>query len=94
MREGRAAALILNVHVQPRAGNTAYAGHYGERIKIRLQAPPVSGAANRALIQWLASEFDVPASAIQLLSGKTGRDKRLAVVHPRRFPPWFCDPRD
>lgn len=91
--ERRGDALILKVHVQPRAAKTEYAGRHGARIKIRLHAPPVDGEANRVLIKWLAAEFGVPAAAVQLLSGATHRDKRLAIAGPRQVPAWLADYR-
>ncbi len=89
--ERRGDALVLNLHVQSRAARTGYAGRHGGRIKVRLKAPPVDGAANQALAAWLALEFDVPSSAVRFLAGVRSRDKQIAIAHPRRFPPWLSD---
>jgi uncharacterized protein (TIGR00251 family) len=48
-------------------------------VKIRIAAPPVDGAANEALIRFLADALGVPKSAISIASGAAGRRKRLAV---------------
>jgi uncharacterized protein (TIGR00251 family) len=48
-------------------------------IAIKLQAPPVEGAANAALLRFVAKRLGVPASAVQLLRGHTSRHKQIAV---------------
>ena len=48
-------------------------------IAIKLQAPPVEGAANAALLRFVAKRLGVPASAVQLLRGHTSRYKQIAV---------------
>ena len=55
-------------------------GRHGDAIKIRIKAPPVDGAANEELIRFLAKRFGVPRSAVQLLSGGSSRDKRVAIA--------------
>lgn len=78
--------LILNVRVQPRAASDAFAEYNDEYIKIRITAPPVDGKANEHLIAYLARAFKVAKSAIRLLSGKTGRNKRLLIQQPKMLP--------
>ena len=48
-------------------------------IVIKLQAPPVEGAANAALVRFVAKRLGVPASAVKLLWGHTSRHKQIAV---------------
>jgi uncharacterized protein (TIGR00251 family) len=71
--------LILVVHVQPRAKRTEVAGWHGDAIKVRVAAPPAGGAANEALIRFLAERLGIPQSAVSLVSGAGGRRKRVAV---------------
>lgn len=73
-------AAILQVRVQPRASRDALAGWQGGALKIRLTAPPVDGAANAALIAFLAEQLGVRRGEISLLSGDTGRSKRLEIA--------------
>ena len=79
--------LWLDVHVQPRAKQDAMVGAHGDRLKIRITAPPVDGAANAHLVRFLADCFGVPASAVEIVSGVGGRDKRIRIRAPRRLPP-------
>ena len=51
-----------------------------DAIRLRLRAPPVDGAANDALIRFLAAKLNVPRSAVKLVSGLTGRTKLVAVT--------------
>ncbi|NTV10570.1 MAG: DUF167 domain-containing protein [Zoogloea sp.] len=72
-------SVTLTLHVQPGARKTELAGLHGEAIKLRLSAPPVDGKANAALCAFFADFFDVPKSAVSLLTGDTSRAKRLRV---------------
>ena len=67
------------VRVLPRARNTEAAGRRGDRLVIRLAAPPVDGAANDALIEFLASTLHVPRRAVRIVSGERTREKRVAI---------------
>lgn len=72
--------ILLNVKIIPNAPRSKVDGMLGDLLKIRIQAPPVDGKANAALLKFLAQELDVPASNLTVLSGHTGRIKRIAVA--------------
>ena len=69
----------LELHVQPGAKRTEVTGMHGERIKIRLAAPPTEGRANAALIEFLAEAFGVARRDVTILSGMKSRDKRVLI---------------
>jgi uncharacterized protein (TIGR00251 family) len=69
----------LDVRVIPRARKTEIAGERGGAIVVRLAAPPVEGAANEALVAFVAEWLAVPRRAVHILSGERSRRKRLAV---------------
>ena len=48
-------------------------------LRVRLRAPPIDGRANDALLRLVASSLSVPPSTIELVSGASGRVKRLRV---------------
>ena len=77
--------VSLTLQVQPRAKRTEVVGIHGDALKVRLQAPPVDGAANTALLEFLADALRVPGSAVSLHSGKSSRRKvvRVLGVSPR-----------
>ncbi|WP_339462505.1 DUF167 family protein [Pseudomonas sp. EA_105y_Pfl2_R69] len=78
--------LILDCHLQPKASKDEFAGLHGERIKIRLTAPPVDGKANARLLAFLAEAFAVGKSQVSLESGQQSRQKRVRIRQPRHFP--------
>jgi hypothetical protein len=71
--------LVIEVRVQPRAARSELAGRHGERLRIRLQAPPVDGRANAALVEFIADAFGLPRARVVIEHGLTGRDKRLRL---------------
>jgi uncharacterized protein len=75
-----ATGVVLRLRVQPRASLEGVAGVTADAIRLRLTAPPVDGAANEALIRFLAASLNVPRTAVQLVSGRTGRTKLVAVT--------------
>ena len=78
--------MILRVRIQPRAAQDEIAGLYGDRLKVRITAPPTDGRANEHLRAFLAKEFGVPKTRVTLLSGANSRDKRLRIEDPQRIP--------
>jgi len=69
----------FSVRVQPRASKTELAGIHGDALKIRLSAPPVDGAANDALVEFLAETFAVPRRNVRLVSGESSRSKIVEI---------------
>ena len=70
----------INLRIVPRASKDGIQGVLGDALKIRLCAPPVDGKANRALVEFLAETLDVPPSRVAILSGETGRSKRVLIA--------------
>ena len=75
-----AGGVRLRLRVQPRASREELAGLAGGAIRIRLTAPPVDGAANEALVRFLASRLEVSRSAVELVGGRSGRSKLVEVT--------------
>ena len=73
------ADLVLDVRVQPRAASSGLAGLHGERLRVRLQAPPVDGRANAALVEFMADLFGIPRARVTIEHGLAGRDKRVRL---------------
>ena len=68
------------LYCQPGARQTQCVGLHDGKPKIQLKAPPVDGAANKALIAFLAEVWGVPKSAITIALGASGRTKRVEVA--------------
>ncbi|MEJ2360574.1 MAG: DUF167 family protein [Gammaproteobacteria bacterium] len=71
--------LLLNISVQPRAARDEICGILGDKLKIRITAPPVDGKANTHLIAFLAKQCGVARSHVSLVSGESSRQKRLRL---------------
>ena len=78
--------LLLFIRVQPRASHNEIVGPHGERLKIRITAPPVDGKANALVQKFLAQAFGVTKADVHLLSGESGRDKRFRIKGPQYLP--------
>ena len=76
--------LEIRVHAQPGARRTEAVGVHAGAIKIKLQARPVEGAANDALLEFLAAALQVPRRQCVLISGETSRQKRVRIEAPDR----------
>ena len=74
--------IVLDVSVSPNAKKTEVVGWHDGALRIRLNAPPVDGAANEALRRWLADEIKLTLANVTLLRGATGRRKQLALNGP------------
>ncbi len=79
-------ALLLELQVQPGAASDGFVGLHGQRLKVRIAAPPVDGRANQHLVEFLARSFDVPRARVVLLRGESGRSKSVRVEAPGRIP--------
>ena len=75
-------ATAIPVYATPRAGRTEIAGEREGALWVRLAAPPVQGAANEVLLRLLAGRLGVAWGDLRLLSGATGRRKRVTVGLP------------
>jgi uncharacterized protein (TIGR00251 family) len=72
--------VVIDVRVIPRARKSEIGGEREGAIVVRLAAPPVEGAANDALIEFLAGLLDLPRRNVRILSGERGRRKRIAIA--------------
>jgi len=74
--------LELRVRAQPGARRTRIQGMHGDSIKIRVAAAPVEGAANQALLEFVAEALHVPKGRCVLTHGAASRQKRVLVQAP------------
>lgn len=72
--------LVLTLHIQPRASRNEICGVQDNALKIRLTSPPVDGVANKLCREFLSDLFDVPKSAVEIISGETSRHKRVRIA--------------
>jgi hypothetical protein len=77
--EQRGTVIRVGVHVQPRASRSEIVGIHGTALKVRLQAPPVEGAANEALVSLLAERLGVARRSVHVVAGTTSRAKTVEI---------------
>jgi uncharacterized protein (TIGR00251 family) len=72
--------VILKVYLQPKASKNEIVGPYRDGIKVRVTAAPVEGKANEALLQFLAKEFGVTPSSVEIVRGHRSREKVVRIA--------------
>jgi uncharacterized protein len=78
--------LLLFCHLQPNASKNEFSGLYGDRLKLRIKAPPIDGKANALLIDWLSEEFSVAKNQVRIEQGELGRQKNIRICAPKKLP--------
>jgi hypothetical protein len=75
--------VLVRLYIQPKASRSEISGQYGDgdliRLKVRVAAPPVDGAANEELIRFLRGLTGLPASRIHLIRGESSRAKDILL---------------
>jgi uncharacterized protein (TIGR00251 family) len=71
------AGLQVRLHVVPRAKRCEISGTHNGALKVKVSAPPVDDAANRAIIEFFSTLLQIPKSRITILAGRKSRDKTL-----------------
>ena len=80
-RESRIATVLhLTVRVIPRASRSGIAGTRDGALLVRLQSPPVEGAANAELVEVLAKAFNLPKRDVSIESGQRSKLKRVSIA--------------
>ena len=75
----RAGTLRFDVRVQPRASKDEITGVPQGAPRVRLRAPPVDGAANDALVIFLAGELGLSRREVRIVSGHGSRSKVVEI---------------
>ncbi len=75
-----ATGYVVAVHAQPGAKRSEISGLHGERLKVRVAAPPLEGRANEALIEFLAQRLGLPRSKLRVSKGLQARAKLVEIA--------------
>lgn len=79
-------AVVLRLFIQPKSSGDRIVGAHGDEIKVAITAPPVDGQANAHLIRFIAKQFGVAKSRVNIEKGELGRHKQLRIAAPQRIP--------
>jgi uncharacterized protein (TIGR00251 family) len=71
--------ITIAVRVQPGARKSEILGVHGSELKLRVATPPVDGAANAALIDFIAECLMVRRTEVNLIRGSRSRSKILKI---------------
>ena len=71
--------VTFTIKVLPRSSRNEIVGEQEGMLRVKLTAPPVEGAANKMLVNFIASKLKVSKSSVTILSGETGRTKTISV---------------
>lgn len=77
--EERVEGIIIAVRAQPGARRTAITGEHDGALRIAVTTAPEKGQANKAIVKILSKSFQLPKSAIELVSGTTSRQKKFLL---------------
>ena len=73
-------AVTLDIAVKPRSSREGVGPIQGDRLCVAVNAPPVDGKANEAVVRVLAQTFKVARSAVVIVRGETGRKKTVRIL--------------
>lgn len=73
---------VISIHVQPGASRAEIVGLHGDAMKVRIPARAVEGAANEALVNFVAGALGVPRREVKILRGAKSRRKLVEVQLP------------
>ena len=80
--DARRDVLTLDVRVQPNASRTELAGLHGDRLKIRVAAPPADDRANALLLDFLKTKLDLRGGRVMIRHGGHNRSKTIEIAQP------------
>jgi uncharacterized protein (TIGR00251 family) len=73
-------AVTVDIQVKPRSSREAVGPVQADRLLVAVNAPPVDGKANEAVVRVLAETFGVARSAVSIVRGETGKKKTVRMV--------------
>lgn len=74
-------SITFSVRITARAQQSLIVGEHAGSLKISIASPPVDGAANAELIKLLARKFNVSKSDVEIIGGKTCKNKRIKITN-------------
>lgn len=79
--------IVIKVKIVPGSSKNKIVGVYNNALKISITAPPVEGKANKECIAYFAKYFNIAKSKIEIISGKTGKNKltRIYDISQKEF---------
>jgi uncharacterized protein (TIGR00251 family) len=70
---------LIKVHIVPNSSKTVIVGEHGDRLKIKIKAPPVDGKANEEILEFLCNTLGLKLNQAELVSGLTSKSKNILL---------------
>lgn len=71
--------LKLNIQIIPGSSRNEIVSFIDNTLKIKLQAPPVDGKANKACVEFLSKLLKVAKTHISIIKGQTSKHKIIRI---------------
>ncbi|WP_022852137.1 DUF167 domain-containing protein [Limisalsivibrio acetivorans] len=71
--------MRISIYVQPGSKKNGYVGEFDGVPKIKIAAPPVEGAANKAVIKYVSKTLGLSKSSVSIVSGAMSRYKTIEI---------------
>ena len=78
--------IRLTVRVHPKAARVRHVWD-GATLELWVHEPPVDGAANSAVIKYVAKWLRIPPRNVSIVSGHTSRTKIIELCNVATLPP-------
>ncbi len=83
--------LILKILGKPSARKDAIGKVQGKQLQVSVTAAPVGGKATDHMVRFLAGEFGVAATDVEVVSGRMNVNKHLRIKAPKKWPPGLAE---
>ena len=80
MSADQSASAELRIKAVPGASRDAIAGMLGDRVKVRVSAPPEGGKANKAICALIAARLGVRPGQVEVIAGHSHPEKTLRIM--------------
>ncbi len=71
--------ITVKIKVEPRSSRKGVSGVLGDTLKVKVNSPPVGGAANEELIDIFSEEFRIRKSSIKIIRGHSSKEKVIEI---------------
>jgi len=77
--------ITIKIKVFPKSAQRGILGIVGDVLKVKVNAPPVGGAANEELIEILSDTLRMRKTSIKIIKGHTSRNKVVEIEGRERI---------
>lgn len=71
--------FVIKIHVVPNSSKTQVIGEHGDRLKVKIKAPPVDGKANAEVIEFFSKFFGLKKNQVEIIVGETSKSKNILL---------------